>query len=305
MKPHERSSVQTQFLIFTLFGDYILPRSGSIWTTSLLHLLELLGVGERAARVTLSRMARKGWLTAHKHGRRSQYSLTPRGWELLKQGKKRIFEPPLTNWDGLWRTVTFSLPARKRRARHLFRRQLYWLGFGSLAPSTWISPHDRTAELQSLCAELGITQFVEMFSGTHLGTSTDQELVQRCWDLSDLASQYQDFISRHEKEYQECLSYGNGRDSLSPETCFVRRFWLMYDFQSFPLKDPNLPTALLPPDWVGFRARELFDDYHRLLEAPANQFTDTAMGQDYPTGGQSGHLESAEKGFQRDPLRKG
>ena len=53
-------SVRTQFLIFTLFGEFILPRGGSIWTSSLIRLLDQLGVGERAARLTLSRMASKG-----------------------------------------------------------------------------------------------------------------------------------------------------------------------------------------------------------------------------------------------------
>ncbi len=66
--------------------------------------------------------------------------------------------------------------------------------------------------------------------------------------------------------------------NITPEECFVHRFWLTHDFQSFPLKDPNLPTVLLPPNWIGFEARKLFDDYRRLLEAPANRFVDKVVG---------------------------
>src|SRR5690349_6334762 len=88
----EVPNVRTQFLIFTLFGDYILPRGGAIWTASLLYLLDLLGVGERAARSALSRMTSRGWLIARKRGRRSQYSLTAQGRALLEQGQRRIFE---------------------------------------------------------------------------------------------------------------------------------------------------------------------------------------------------------------------
>jgi phenylacetic acid degradation operon negative regulatory protein len=73
-----------------------------------------LDVSEHAARNTLSRMSRKGWLVARKDGRRSQYSLTPRGWSLLVQGEKRIFEPPFREWDGMWHIVVFSLPEKKR-----------------------------------------------------------------------------------------------------------------------------------------------------------------------------------------------
>jgi PaaX-like protein len=66
-EPAEAPNVRAQFLILTLFGDYILPRGGTIWTTSLLALLDLLGVGERAARSALSRMSARGWLAAHTH----------------------------------------------------------------------------------------------------------------------------------------------------------------------------------------------------------------------------------------------
>jgi phenylacetic acid degradation operon negative regulatory protein len=99
-EPVERPSARAQFLILTLFGDYILPRGGEIWTSSLLALLDLLGVGERAARSALSRMSGRGWLLARKQGRRSQYSLTGQGRALLEHGARRLFEPPLAEWDG-------------------------------------------------------------------------------------------------------------------------------------------------------------------------------------------------------------
>jgi len=274
----ERPSVRTQFLIFTLFGEFILARGGSIWTSSLLSLLNHLDVGEHAARITLSRMARKGWLATRKEGRRSQYSLTPRGWSLLIQGEKRIFEPPLKEWDGMWHIVVFSLPEKKRSLRHAFRARLPWLGFGQLAPNTWVSPHNRKTEITALGNELGIQDHIEIFSGIHSGPSEDQELVQRCWDLPNLGTQYKRFLTKFEKEYLECKN--NGRDA--PDDCFVRRFWLIHHYQNFPRMDPNLPAALLPPDWIGFKSRQLFDDYRHILETPANQFVDEVVGAEFP-----------------------
>lgn len=274
----ERPSVRTQFLIFTLFGEFILARGGSIWTSSLLSLLNHLDVGEHAARITLSRMARKGWLAARKEGRRSQYSLTPRGWSLLIQGEKRIFEPPLKEWDGMWHIVVFSVPENKRSLRHAFRARLLWFGFGQLAPNTWISPHNRKTEITALGNELGIQDHIEIFSGIHAGPSEDQELIQRCWDLLDLTTQYKKFLTKFEKEYLACKN--NGKHAPSLDECFVRRFWLIYHYQNFPRMDPNLPAALLPSDWVGFKARQLFDDYRHILETPANQFVDEVVGGD-------------------------
>ena len=265
-------SVRTQFLIFTLFGEFILPRGGSIWTSSLLRLLDQLGVGERAARLTLSRMTSKGWLSARKDGRRSQYSLTPRGWSLLVQGGQRIYEGPVKEWDGMWQIIVFSLPEKKRSLRHAFRTRLPWYGFGQLAPNMWISPRNRQTDILALCNELGIQDYIEIFSGIHMGPSEDQELVRRCWNLSHLAAQYKKFIAKFEKEY--LARKNNGHTPPKMDESFVSRFWLLHHFQGFPLLDPNLPAALLPPDWIGFKARKFFEDYRGLLEKPANQFVD-------------------------------
>lgn len=270
--PPTTPSVRTQFLIFTLFGEFILPRGGSIWTSSLIRLLDQLGVGERAARLTLSRMSKKGWLSARKEGRRSQYSLTPRGWSLLVQGGQRIFEPPFKEWDGMWQIVVFSLPEKKRSLRHAFRARLPWFGFGQLAPNMWISPHNRKTDILALCGELNMQDHVEIFSGIHMGPSEDQSLVRRCWDLSRLANQYKKFIATFEKDYHAFKNNGH----LAPKTddCFVSRFWLLHHFQGFPRIDPNLPAPLLPADWIGLKARQFFEEYRGLLEKPASQFVD-------------------------------
>lgn len=276
----ERAPYRAQFLFFTLFGDYVIPRGGTIRTADILHLVGLLGVSERAARVTLSRMRRKGWLTSKKRGRRSEYALTPRGWMLIKQGERRIFEPPFLGWDGMWQIVTFTLPEKTNSLRRFIRRQMNWFGFAPLTIDTWISPHNRQEEVRAMCAEAGIQDQVTIFSGVHLGTSSNADLVRRCWDLDALRNQYEEILARYHAEYQECLAANNGGPPLSPETCFVRRFWLMNDFQSFPLKDPNLPAELLPADWPGFKVRQLFDDYYRLLEPAANEYVDRVMNRE-------------------------
>lgn len=273
----KRRSVQTQFLVFTLFGDYILPRGGTIWTRDLLYLLELLDVSERAARSVLSRMAQKDWLIARKEGRRSQYSLTARGWTLLEEGGRRIFEAPFADWDGLWHLVIYSIPENSQHLRNALRQRLIWLGFGRLVPATWVSPHNRTLELENIFNELEIQDYVEVFSGMRRDTSSVEALIQTCWDLPQLEAEYKDFIVHYRPEYDEFKAHSNGCANLSPDECFVRRFWLTHDFQPFPLKDPNLPTALLPSDWIGLKARQLFDNYRRSLETPANRFIDKVV----------------------------
>lgn len=255
-------SVSTQFVVFNLFGDYILPRGGSIWTSDLLRLLGLLGVGERAARSTLARMKQEGWLDTRRFGRRTQTTATRRGRAILEQGDQRIFEPATEGWDGRWHLVIYSLPEEKRELRNELRKQLAWLGFGSLAPGAWISPHDRAAPVEAALDELGLRGHVSQFAGRPAGALSDQELVARCWDLPALEAQYRAFLARHAPAHAALRAAAG---ALDPERCFVRRFWLTYDFQPFPRRDPNLPRALLPDPWAGHAARELFGAYRALL----------------------------------------
>ncbi|MGB3715416.1 MAG: PaaX family transcriptional regulator C-terminal domain-containing protein [Candidatus Promineifilaceae bacterium] len=281
----EARPVRTQFLVFTLFGEYVVQRGGKVWTSSLLYLMGLLGVSERAVRSTLSRMSQKGWIATEKRGRRSRYYVTARGYALLDEGQRRIFEPVITEWDGQWHIVLYSLPEEIRRRRHALRTKLSWLGFGRLAPSTWISPHDRGGELKSVFDDLLVEPYIDLFSGVYLGPESSEDLASRCWDIAGLDSQYKSFIAHYEPEYTRFQAHENAGHSFSEEECFSRRFWLTHEFQSFPLRDPNLPTALLEPEWTGFKARKLFDDYRHRLEVHVNDFVDRIVcGDGYING---------------------
>lgn len=265
--------LQTQFIIFVLFGDVVTPHGGQIWASSLLSLLKLLGVSERAARSTLSRMVRKGWLKTKREGRHSLYALTPKGRRLLTEGGQRIFEPRKRDWDGRWHLVVYSLPESKRRLRDDLRKRLTWLGFGRAAPGSWISAHDRQTELEDLLADLNVHDYVHYFSDVRLAIGSDQEIVEECWDLKNLNRRYARFIAKWEPEYEK-LSKG---ECLSPAQCFVQRFWITNEHSQFPRLDPNLPDALLPDDWLGDKAACIFDEYRNLLSERANEFLTTTL----------------------------
>lgn len=273
-----RPSSTTQFYLFNLFADYIVPRGGCIWTSDLLYLLDLLGVGERAARSTLSRMKQRGWFVTYRQGREIQYAISEAGQALLEEGDRRIFEEPLRDWDGQWRLVVYSLPESLRKKRNELRKKLNWLGFGSLAPGTWISAHNREEEIVTISRSLGVRDCVTLFYGRV--TQADEAIVRRCWDIPSLAEKYEAFSQRYEPEYKalKAAVSADGNLDTSPEEWFQRRFWFTFDFQSFPRQDPNLPQSLLPPNWIGYRARRLFLEYRGLLEAVMGDFLDRLIG---------------------------
>ncbi len=268
----KRPQLQTQFIIFVLFGDVIIHRADRVWTSSLLQMLEVLGVSERAVRSTVSRMRRKGWLKPERDGRHSLYTLTTRGRRIIEEGGQRIFEPRKLEWDGQWHQVVFSLPENKRNLRNDLRKRLTWLGFGRLAPGTWISPHNRLAEVEVVIDDLGAGQFVECFSGLRLLKGNDRELVERCWDMKGLSHLYMRFINRWGPEYEksaEALAHGG---ELAPAQCFAQRFWVTHEYSPFPRLDPNLPPALLPEGWLGDKAAEIFYGYRNLLNERSDEF---------------------------------
>ncbi len=272
----KRPHLQTQFIIFVLFGDVILPRGGWVWTSSLLKMLEVLGVTERAARSTLSRMRRNGWIKPERDGRHSLYALTSRGRRVLEEGGTRIFQPRRREWDGVWHLAVYSLPENKRRLRNDLRKRLTWLGFGRLAPGTWISAHNYRAEVESLLDDLGSRDYVQMFSGLHLVNGEDREIIERCWDLKSLNQLYARFINRWEPQYDGCAQAIIRGGGPSPAECFGLRFWITHEYSPFPRLDPKLPDALLPDGWLGEKAEEIFNGYRGLLTARAAEFIESA-----------------------------
>ncbi len=261
-----------QDLVFTLFGDFLLHRTGPVWVGSLIALLEPLGLSATNVRTVLSRMARKGWLESEKQGRRSYYSLTPRGRRLLEEGETRIYRPRADEeWDGQWTLLAYSIPEERRSQRDRLRLRLEWLGFGSLGNGLWVSPHDMVERVTAVADDLGVAGDVEVFRGDHAGGAPSSQLVRHCWNLDGLNERYEAFIARH---LSDCVALAEGREEVAPEAAYVRRFNLVHEFREFPLNDPFLPRELQPEDWAGECALSLFNYYRGLLAEPADHFVE-------------------------------
>jgi phenylacetic acid degradation operon negative regulatory protein len=267
----------SQEMVFTLYGDYIRHRGGEAWTGNLIELLGLFGLSGQAVRSTLSRMSKKGWLESRRVGRHSFYSLTPKCLKLLEEGAQRIFRPRRDPWDGRWHLLTYSIPESKRHLRRRLRQQLLWLGFGALHQATWISPRDLRAEVEQVVNALGVRSYVEFFTAEHRGFASDEEIVTRCWDLKRLDDYYAAFIARYDPPFQEHQARLMANDTLEPQECFMQRFMLIHEYRSSPYVDPNLPLELLPEDWLGERATQLFQQYHNLLVDEAEAYLDSVL----------------------------
>jgi phenylacetic acid degradation operon negative regulatory protein len=275
--------------MLTLYGDYVLHRGGEIGIGSLVTLLGNFGLSEQAIRSAVSRMCRSGLLKVRRTKRKSYYSLTREGQNLLTEGAQRIFQRKNSHWDGKWNIVTYSIPESLRQARDRLRLELGWMGYGPLSEATWISPYDQTREVKSLLEMLKIEEYVHIFNARHQGATDPSELVSRCWDLGEIHRMYADFLADYRPKLDEHRQRLEAGETIEPSECFVARFNLIHEYRKLPFFDPDLPLELLPGNWLRPQAAALFDEYHGLLTEKANEYFDSVC-QNYRGARRAKHL---------------
>jgi phenylacetic acid degradation operon negative regulatory protein len=250
----EVGDASARSLLMTVLGEFVLPRGGPVWTSTLVDALGMLGVEERSARQALARTAAEGWLASQRHGRRARWLLTPPGRRLLSEGAERIysFGTAVRPWDGRWLVVLVSVPEALRDLRHRLRTRLTWAGFGSPAPGVWVSPDPgREAEARLILDELGLSAEAMSLTARYSAIGSEASIVERAWDLAAVAQRYEAFVEE----------FGALRLSGDDEILCAQA-WLVHEWRRFPFLDPQLPRELLPRRWSGTRAAKLFQRRH-------------------------------------------
>lgn len=241
-------------LLLTVLGEYVLPGGEPVWTATLVRVLALLGVAEKAARQALARTAAEGWITSRRQGRLAQWALTDAGRRLLTEGARRIytFGPDGPDWDGRWLVLLTGVPDAGREDRHRVRTQLSWAGFGALPGGVWVSPDPgREQEASRILAELGLAGRAMSFIASYGAIGAPADIVALAWDLRAVEARYGQFIDTFTP-----IEPADDAGALTAQTLLV------HEWRRFPFLDPRLPRDLLPPGWLGADAAKLFADRH-------------------------------------------
>ena len=262
-------NLQPQALLITLLGDYLLARGEPVWSGGIVRMLETFGFTPASARLSLSRLSRKGLLRRSKDGRLTYYELSDAGLRLLEEGKQRIFSFGAEDeWEGTWTVVSYSIPEERRATRTRLRNRLAFLGFASLHDGTWYSPRDHEADVDALLDELEVRDLAQIFLGRPSGREDVGALVMRGWDLDRLAAEYAAFIGEF-REYTKRTV----RRRITDETAFVTRTLVMHEFRRFPSMDPELPESIVGGRWQRSEAVRTFHDVHDgLADAATRHF---------------------------------
>ena len=117
----------------------------------------------------------------------------------------------------------------------------------------WVSPHPaREAEAKQVVEDLGLDAVAYSFCGPFAGVGSERSMVEQAWHLGELAEAYDGFVRRFA-----------GLRPVSPDEVLFAQIRLVDEWRRFPRLDPQLPMELLPPDWIGLRAANVFEDLHR------------------------------------------
>jgi len=256
----------------TVYGLYARADGGWLSVASLIELLGVLSVDEPAVRSSISRLKRRGILLARRHGGAAGYELSDEALAILREGDDRIFRRErATPADG-WMLAVFSVPEAERHKRHILRSQLTRLGFGTAAPGVWIAPahlHDATADM---LRRLELDSYADLFRGDHLAFGDLATKVRGWWDLDELERHYQEFLDAHAPVQRR-------RGTPAARTAFADYVRVLTDWRRLPYLDPGLPAELLPEDWIGIRAADLFFDLRARLEESARAYVTNAISE--------------------------
>jgi phenylacetic acid degradation operon negative regulatory protein len=264
------SATSARSLVFDLFGDYIRYAGEAIGLAALCELLEPFGVSPEAVRMVMTRLRSEGWFESEKDGRTVTYLLSPKAVAMLDEGRDRIFHRDTSPWDGSWHLAIYQVPEQQRQIREALRKRLTFLGYGPLAPATWISARDHSSQVLSVARDLALPgaglRISQMVART-AGDNGDRELAQHCWRLSDINQHYVEWMSDWSPAIKQARL-----NKLSGSEALIVRVNLVRSFRSFPFIDPELPPELLPRPWHGLAAHEAFTDAHRVLEGAATAY---------------------------------
>ena len=238
-------------LLISVLGQWVGPTDTPVWTATLVGALEALGIEARAARQAVNRTAADGWLEGESVGRYTRWRLTGSGRRMIGSAVPRVQRSIVSDrtWDGTFLLLTLTGAVLDREARDRLAVGLDFEGFGMLGPGTWVAVGEGSREgADSVLSACGLEDRALLFSAQSVdGAETPGEVVALAWDLATAAAAHEAFLEEFER-------------AMPADECeaFALRTRLAHEWRHLLSVDPSLPLQLLPPDWVGTRARKVF-----------------------------------------------
>src|ERR1700753_2423135 len=249
----KREPSRTGSIIITLFGAAIVPRGGAAALATLLEFFETLDIDATVVRTAMSRLTADGWFERSKIGRNSFYRLVQKGRLTFDIATRHIYDPPPQDWTGRFELLLIGNAGDRDTARE----ELKNAGFGSPLPGVWVAPSGAPIPEEAANA-IRLEVSAEDDSG--------RRLLSESWPLDRTSDAYLKFM----KTFEPLRGWIDRGEALTDADAFTARILLIHHYRRVVLRDPLLPSALLPADWPGRAARTLCGEIYRGL-LPASE----------------------------------
>src|SRR4029078_339860 len=98
------------------------------------------------------------------------------------------------------------------------------------------------------------------------------KMASAAWKLSQIAEAYRVFAQR----FAPLRTALERSAAVEGGQALIARLLLIHEFRRIALRDPVLPSALLPGDWPGYRARALVGQIYARVVPAAERFLDAS-----------------------------
>jgi len=226
----KREPSRTGSIVITVFGDAIVPRGGSVWLGTLLAF-------SRPSISTAAWCARRcrgspPTLARTQQGRPQQFlPVGKKGRQTFDAATKHIYDPQPSDWTGRFELLLIGNSGDRDASREALKNA----GFGSPLPGVWIAP-----------SGVPIPEDARALSGwkcpqrTTAATITQRKLA---------AASHRRCLSEIHETFEPLRGWIGRRERLSDVDAFTARILLIHYYRRVVLRDPLLPTTLLPADW--------------------------------------------------------
>lgn len=257
--------MQARSALFDVYGDHLRTRGSEAPVAALVRLLDPVGIAAPAVRTAISRMVLQGWLEPVQLAGGRGYRTTERANRRLDETGDRVYRRRQPAWDGHWHLAFVEAPS-VRAARSRLRADLAFLGYAELTDNVWVSPFPRI-ELAETLERAGAS------ARTARADEFDPEPVG-AWDLDRLRASYDEWLDSADQLVRHHLAAHDDAD----EAAFAARFHLVHEWRKFLFADPGLPDELLPGDWPGRAAADLFAAEASRLQPGTDRFVARCLG---------------------------
>lgn len=223
------------------FGGGGRPGPGGVWRAYDKAYEDWGAINYESIKRALYKLGKQGLAKTSGRGDHLRAKITKKGRERLKA--KVPFYDEERAWDGKVHLVTYDVPEEQKTDRDVLRDYLKKIGCGMLQKSVWLTVYDPSEVLREFIESRGLSGSVlisSMGKDGSVGRKSFKELVAEVYDLDDLNDRYEGYLRQYSVKKK---FFGSAA---------------IFDFLSILQDDPQLPFELLPDDWSGSRAYNLF-----------------------------------------------